>query len=130
MIGYSPKFPLQLDNYVGAYSLTQTVEEVIRQNLMNLILTAPGERIMDINFGVGMRHYLFEQNVPDTQARIAAAVREQVGEYMPFVALKKINFNEAQLLDGYEDQILDISIAYSVPSMDIFDSISVGAAGS
>ena len=66
MIGYSPKFPLQLDNYVGAYSLTQTVEEVIRQNLMNLILTAPGERIMDINFGVGMRHYLFEQNVPDT----------------------------------------------------------------
>tara|TARA_Y100000593_G_scaffold12894_1_gene23960 strand:- start:932 stop:1324 length:393 start_codon:yes stop_codon:yes gene_type:complete len=128
MIGYSPKFPLQLDNYVGAYSLTQTVEEVIRQNLMNLILTAPGERIMDINFGVGMRHYLFEQNVPDTQERIAAAVREQVAKYMPFVALNKVHFNKAQLLGGYEDQILDISIAYSVPSMDIFDSISVGAA--
>ncbi len=130
MIGYSPKFPLQLDNYVGAYSLTQTIEEVIKQNLMNLILTAPGERIMDINFGVGMRHYLFEQNVPDTQARIAAAVQEQVAKYMPFVALSKINFNQGELLGGYEDQILDISIAYSVASMDILDSISVGAAGS
>ena len=130
MIGYSPKFPLQIDNSVGAYSLTQTLKEVIKQNFINLMLTAPGERIMDINFGVGLRHYLFEQNTPALQDRIATAVRVQVKKYMPFIALNKIDFKEAELQAGYEDQILDVSITYSVASMNILDSISVGVSGS
>ena len=70
MIGYSPKFPLQFDNYVGAYSLTTTLKQVVKQNFINLMLTAPGERIMDINFGVGLRNYLFEQDTSQLKSRL------------------------------------------------------------
>tara|TARA_R110002020_G_scaffold299546_1_gene515193 strand:+ start:98 stop:487 length:390 start_codon:yes stop_codon:yes gene_type:complete len=125
MIGYSPKFPLQFDNYVGAYSLTTTLKEVVRQNFINLMLTAPGERIMDINFGVGLRNYLFEQNSSSLQTSIALNIRNQTKTYMPFVGLNKIDFNLSGLHEQ-EDQILDISIEYSVASMNILDSITVG----
>ncbi len=43
MIGYSPKFPLQIDNYVGAYAVNTELKDVIRQNFKNLMLTAQGE---------------------------------------------------------------------------------------
>jgi phage baseplate assembly protein W len=129
MIGYSPKFPLQFDNYVGAYALTQTLKEVVKQNFINLMLTSPGERIMDINFGVGLRNYLFEQDTSQLKSKIAADVRNQTRKYMPFISLDTINFNKSQVSDGYDDQILNISIYYSVSSMNILDSISIGTGG-
>ena len=129
MIGYSPKFPLQFDNYVGAYALTATLKEVIKQNFINLMLTSPGERIMDINFGVGLRNYLFEQNTSQLKSKIAADVRYQTSKYMPFISLDTINFSKRQVTDGYDDQILDVSIHYSVSSMNILDSISIGTGG-
>jgi phage baseplate assembly protein W len=125
MIGYSPKFPLQIDNQLGAYSITTTLQQVVKQNFINLMLTAPGERIMDIDFGVGLRNYLFEQNTPFLQEQIAEGIRDQTSIYMPFITLNNINFNEGELLGGYEGQILDISIEYFISSLNVLDSISV-----
>lgn len=129
MIGYSPKFPLRIDNYVGAYALNTELKDVVKQNFINLMLTSPGERIMDINFGVGLRRYLFEQNTPDLKSQIAADVRNQTKQYMPFIELTSMEFNKSELLDGYEDQILDILINYSIPSIDEAASILIGTTG-
>ncbi len=126
MIGYSPKFPLQIDDYVGAYALNIELKDVVKQNFINLMLTAPGERIMDINFGVGLRRYLFEQNTPDLKSQIADDVRSQTKKYMPFIELTSMEFNKSELLGGYEDQILDILINYSIPSIDEASSILIG----
>ena len=58
----------------GYYALTKTHHEVIRQNLKNLILTVPGERIMIPDFGVGLKKLLFEQRDPDIYASICASI--------------------------------------------------------
>mgnify|MGYP003127524038 FL=1 len=126
MIGYSPKFPLQINNYVGAYALTATLAEVAKQNFINLMLTAPGERIMDINFGVGLRRYLFEQNTPGLHTQISRDISSQTETYLPFIELEKIVFNQSQVIGGVEDQILEISISYSVPSIGVSDSVLIG----
>jgi len=49
MTGISPSLPLTLDTTNG-YQLNQTFQEAVKQNLVGLILTVPGERIMDPNF--------------------------------------------------------------------------------
>ena len=126
MIGYSPKFPLQINNYVGAYALTATLAEVAKQNFINLMLTAPGERIMDINFGVVLRRYLFEQNTPGLHTQISRDISSQTETYLPFIELEKIVFNQSQVIGGFEDQILEISISYSVPSIGVSDSVLIG----
>ena len=60
MSAIGPKLPLQKDNLYGFYSLTTQYKEQIQQNLKNLLLTSPGERVMLPDFGVGLRHFLFE----------------------------------------------------------------------
>ena len=114
MIGYSPKFPLQINNEVGAYALTQTTKEVTIQNYKNLLLTSPGERIMDKNFGVGVRNYLFELNTSSTHAQIARNIQEQTRRYMSFITLNNIQFNEG-VLNPEENLLLVISVNFSLP---------------
>jgi len=114
MIGYSPKFPLQINNKVGAYGLNLSIREVIAQNYKNLLLTAPGERIMDSNFGVGLRHYLFELNTSSTSATIAQNILDQTTTYFPLIKLESILFNEG--VDSAEENlILNIAVRYSMP---------------
>ena len=59
MPGFSPILPLKLNNGDG-FALTQTYQDVARQNLKTLILTNPGERIMNPYFGVGLKRRLFD----------------------------------------------------------------------
>ncbi len=70
--GLSPKLPLTTSDVFGAYNLNTTFQEVAKQNLQMLVLTMPGERMMDVNFGVGLRRYLFENNGTNTYPNIEA----------------------------------------------------------
>ena len=56
-VGLAPALPLTADEEDGHFTLLKSVLQTTEQNLKMLILTCPGERIMDINFGVGIRHY-------------------------------------------------------------------------
>ncbi len=87
--GLAPRLPVT----TSRFDLIQDYEALVAQNLKMLILTNPGERIMDINFGVGMRKYLFEMNDDTTYASIASKIRSQVGRYLSFVEILKIEFN-------------------------------------
>ena len=69
--GISPRLPLIYDKTDGPYQLNKTLKETFQQNLRMLILTMPGERIMEPNFGVGMQGFLFEQIGDDTFGNIA-----------------------------------------------------------
>lgn len=129
MIGYSPKFPLQINNEVGAYALTKTTKEVTIQNYKNLLLTSPGERIMDKNFGVGLRNYLFELNVSSTQAQIARNIQEQTGRYMPLIVLNKIQFNQG-ILNPEENLLLVVSVNFSLPQAFGEQTLTIGSSQS
>jgi phage baseplate assembly protein W len=78
-----------------------------------LILTNPGERVMEPEFGVGIKQFLFESFEGDVYARIDSRIREQVGVYMPVVAITRIQFGTA----GIEDNSLGIRIEYSIPDI-------------
>ena len=57
MYGISPKLPVTVDDLDGHYALTKTIREAIKQNFKNLMFTIPGEKVMDIDFGVGLKRY-------------------------------------------------------------------------
>jgi len=91
MGGISPKLPIERDESDG-YALTKTYTQSTLQNLKNLLLTVPGERMMDPLFGVGMNRYLFEQHSEATYSNIHAKVLQQVERYMPFVVIDDMVF--------------------------------------
>ena len=115
MKGYSPKLPLALDPRDG-FRLTRTLKEVSKQNLKMLVLTSPGERIMDPTFGVGIYNFLFELEGGTTRARIRERISEQVERYMPFIQIVKVSFNDRENFDSGMNS-LGIVIRYRVPSL-------------
>jgi len=82
MAGYSPRVPLALDSLNG-FALTQTIQEVAKQNLKMLVLTNPGERVMIPAFGVGIRRMLFEQQTPALFGLINERVISQAKTFLP-----------------------------------------------
>jgi hypothetical protein len=91
--GIAAQLPLTVSEVFGAYNLITDFRTLATQNLKMVILTAPGERMMDINFGVGLRQFLFEQADSDVYARIDEKIRQQVATYLPYIQIKSVEFD-------------------------------------
>tara|TARA_Y100000593_G_scaffold87430_1_gene167877 strand:- start:173 stop:550 length:378 start_codon:yes stop_codon:yes gene_type:complete len=115
MKGYSPKLPLTLSETDG-YRLTKSVKEVVAQNLKMLVLTSPGERIMDPLFGVGLYNFLFELNNGNTKTQLRERIRRQVKKYLPFVVIRRIGLEDDGELD-IDRNSLNVVIEYVIPSI-------------
>ena len=99
-VGIGPKLPLAYDKKHGPYGLIVDPKEEIKQNLLNIVLTNPGERVMDSNFGVGIGAFLFENFTPDVKTQIAERVSTQIAKYLPSVQVTSVNsaFDEGRNL--------------------------------
>lgn len=75
----------------GGFVSIYDYEKLIAQNLKNLILTCPGEKPMYPEFGVGLRTFLFLQNVPVTLDSIGYKIREQIAYYMSYIEVLGVN---------------------------------------
>tara|TARA_R110000824_G_scaffold67493_4_gene174825 strand:- start:491 stop:859 length:369 start_codon:yes stop_codon:yes gene_type:complete len=112
MASLAPKLPLTLDSGDG-YTSIKSLKALVKQNFKMLILTNPGERVMDPEFGVGIKQFLFENYQSDVYARIDNTIREQSSTYLPIVQIVSIEFGTG----GIEDNSLGIRIEYSIPDI-------------
>jgi phage baseplate assembly protein W len=114
-------FPL---DEVNMFKGTTTVKEQVKSNLINLLLTEPGERVNEPNFGVGLKKLLFEQS-PNIEV-LKEKINTQIEFYIPTITLSDVSFtpseNEHKLfilisynfnLDGSTDAIqLNLNSSY------------------
>ena len=125
MAYYSPALPLTRDK-VNGYRLTSTLKEVIKQNFKMLILTNPGERIMNPDFGVGLYGFLFENFGSELEIKITSKIMEQKNKYMPFLEIKQIEFKEGE--DEFGTQVsntLYVKIEYYTKAVGERDVLEV-----
>lgn len=122
--GLSPKLPLSKDPSDG-YTLNKDYSEMITQNLKMLLLTAPGERMMEPSFGVGLRNYLFENNSTSTYDTIEVKIREQVRFYLPFVEVVAVDFNPMFAESGTNENGLSLKMRFRIVPLDIFTSLEI-----
>ena len=118
----TPQLPLSESGeleyeHIGEY------RALIQQNFKNLILTIPGERMMDPDFGVGIQRYLFETSIGSASSEIKSQVALKVSKYMPFVRLNNVLVEE-----GEEEASLRVRIFYSVPTLAIDEYINLSFA--
>ena len=97
------RFPL---NNVNIFKGTTTVKEQVKSNLINLLLTEPGERVNEPNFGVGLKNLLFEPNL-DVEI-LKEKINTQIEFYIPTISLSGVDVNSIE--DEYK---LFIVISYS-----------------
>lgn len=94
--GITLKLPVSLDELDGI-KMIKNFPDLVEQNLKNLILTIPGERIMDPLFGVGLPTFLFQPNAAVTYSEIKSKLIQQVDKYMPFVRIDNVEFSTEQI---------------------------------
>ena len=119
MSSFGVKLPLTRDSADGFTSL-KMIQDTVRQNLKMLILTNPGEKIMDVNYGVGIKAFLFSSRYNFTKSEIEQKIRDQIKFYMPAVLIRKIDFNIQQ-----DQQTLSLSIFYDIPDIGTKDLIQI-----
>ena len=100
------RFPLD-HSPEGFFYKTKTVLEQSKANLRNLLLTTPGERIFQPEFGSQLKSIVFEQgaNIPD---RIEEAVRSSTDNFLSYINI--INVFTIQ-----EQNQVNVQIEFSVP---------------
>ena len=96
-------FPL---DEINMFKGTETVKEQIKANLLNLLLTYPGERINLPNFGVGIKNLLFEQNI-DLET-LKTKIENQINQYIPNSKLRNIRTSTSE-----DKHTLSISLTYT-----------------
>jgi phage baseplate assembly protein W len=120
MPGFGPSLPLSTGKTDIGFALTKTYKEQIQQNIKILVLTAPGEKVFDANFGVGIRKYLFENYSWQTEQKIKTDISNQIERYLPNVIIDeiKVSFEE-------EKNKLFLSIQYFVSDPPLQDLLSL-----
>ena len=124
-IGISVKLPLKVTKEDGPYALTKDLASTVKQNFKNLVLTTPGERIMDPNFGCGAFGLLFENYTPDVKDRFKSRVIEQAKAYMPFIKVRSVRFDDSSI----DSNLISISINYYITPLNFNDNILINLNG-
>ena len=120
MTAFSIKLPLERDSVYG-YAMNDTIIDMVTQNLKMLLLTCPGERVMEPQFGAGLRNHLFKMKVEGLETDIRGIIYQQVNQYMPYIQIPSIEFNDVP----ENPHVLIVVINYVVPSLSLKDRIDI-----
>ena len=110
---YGPKWPLK-NGDKDAFELYDDVKDQISFYLKCLMLTSPGENLSDLNYGVGLRRFLFEQNLPSTRDSIESIVSSQISTYLPYLDVQDIQVGATTA--DIEENSVSLKITYYIPS--------------
>lgn len=86
----------------------------VRNALNNLFTTTPGEKVLNPEFGLDLRKYLFEPATIEVAELIRSEIYMQVGTFEPRVKLNNVKITVFEDVNEF-----DILINYSIPSLNI-----------
>jgi phage baseplate assembly protein W len=112
--GISVKIPLIYGQEDGPYTLNKTMQEVAHQNLKNLLLTSPGERVMIPNFGVGLHKLLFSPKSSNLFDDASTKIYNQVMTWLPYISLSNVTFVTSEDTDTLAENEIQINITYGL----------------
>ena len=77
------------------FELNYTTKDQVKSNLLNLLLTNPGERFNEPLFGVGISQQLFKQNISEED--LQSTITTQTELFVPEVSVENIEITQGPL---------------------------------
>ena len=96
----------------AVFNSSYTTKDQVKSNLINLLLTSPGERLMNPEFGVGIRQYLFEQVIDKEFLKNKITDGAQI--YIPQIEIDDVFIKRENLTTTPELHTVRISLYYKV----------------
>jgi phage baseplate assembly protein W len=92
-------YPVQIDPSTGGIAFAE-YETDIRQSIIIILETAPGERVMRPDFGCGIHDLVFEVVDVATLTRIESVVTESLAKYETRIEVLQVSVNPLHAADG------------------------------
>jgi phage baseplate assembly protein W len=95
--------------FKGPFTSTFTTKDQIKSNLINLLLTNKGERIMNPTFGCDIKKQLFQNITTDLQQNIINIITEAVSIFMPEIQVGLI-----EVIPNIDLHSIDVTVYYKI----------------
>jgi phage baseplate assembly protein W len=102
------------------FESTYTTKEAIKVNLINFLLTNPGERYLSPQFGGGIRQQVFEQISAGNLDMLKLMLTNRIKSNFPMIDLA-----ELKVLGNPDNNVVNVSITYNVVNFGITDNIDI-----
>jgi len=113
------KLPLNINTKDGFYSSNTDIRDSVKQSLKMLFLTSKGERIRDIDFGIGVHKFLFEiEQILEFNDDLSSEIRRQISKYMPYIKIIDLSVKT-------QEEKFNIKLFYNISNMNISDSLTL-----
>ena len=117
-LGRGWSFPPSFDD--GSNSIDMVSDELdIRQSIMVLLSTIPGERIMRPKYGCDLHSMVFTQMNATNATVIKDLIYTAILEYEPRITVEEITVDSSDYLEG----LLKVNIEYTIRKINIRTNI-------
>lgn len=94
-------FPFPVAKNPLGFFYSQLGAKNIKSDLIQLILTNPGDRVMLSQFGTPLRKFFYEQNTEATRNAISNAITDAIATWEPRITVQSITVTDlAETNDG------------------------------
>jgi phage baseplate assembly protein W len=107
-------------NAKGVFNKTYSTKEQIKSNLINLLLTDKGERIMNPEFGADLRKSLFENMTSDGTELLRIKIIDAISIFIPEVELGNIDIE-----NDFDYNTLNVTVNYRLKISNDPDQVTV-----
>jgi hypothetical protein len=102
------------------FTSTYTTKDQIKSNLVNLLLTEVGERVMNPNFGCDLRRFIFEGITEENMEVVAASLGNSISTFVPEITVTNIEVSPEQ-----DNNTLNLTISYYLNISNTPDQVTV-----
>ena len=107
-------------NGPGVFKSTYTTKDQIKSNLVNLLLTDTGERIMNPNFGTNLKRFLFEGITDNNLEILKDNILNSILSY-----ISEITVTNIILVPNTDNNLVDLTIEYYLNISQTPDQVTV-----
>lgn len=99
---YGLNFPFGKKALVGrGYFSKVSGDELVKANILQLLTTKKGERVMLPEYGIDLERYLFEPLDEILFSQISENIQRVIGEYLPEVSILSLSVTPAEDIGIY-----------------------------
>jgi len=103
-----------------AFNSTYSTYDQIKSNLVNLLLTNKGERVMNPEFGADLKRVIFEGITEDTNDIIRNLISTNVSIFVPEVTVENLN-----IIKDEDNNSISVTVQYRINISGKSDQITV-----
>jgi phage baseplate assembly protein W len=107
-------------NGKAVFSPNYQTKDAIKNNLINYLLTNPGERPDNPEFGGGLRKFVFSQIQQNNLQYLKEDVQNKISNNFP-----NVNILELNVLSQEDKNTITVQIIYNIPNTNINDQLEL-----